>query len=80
MCGLRKGWRIEQRDYNKRGLCHCSGPDMASGQHFPHRTTHPLCDQNPNGERNQVMRRGVAAEDLPLELMGETCDTDEAPF
>lgn len=80
MCGSRKGWRIEQRAYNKRGLCHCSGPDMAEGRHFPHRTTHPLCDNNPDGERNQVLARGVAVDDLPLELMGEVCSTEEPPF
>lgn len=80
VCGSTKGWRIEQRAYNKRGLCKCDGPTMTNGKHFPHRTTHPLCDNNPDGERNQVLQRGVSAEDLPLELMGTACTDDEAPF
>lgn len=70
VCGNRKGWRIENRDYNKRGLCHCSGPDMSatgSGQHFPHRITHPLCDQHPHGFYNQARAKGVAHDDIPKE-------------
>lgn len=80
VCGKTSGWRIEDRAYNRRGLCRCDGPTMAGGKHFPHRTTHPLCDNNPDGERNQALRRGVPVDDLPLELMGEHCGTDEAPF
>lgn len=80
VCGQRKGWRVEKKLYNKRGLCNCSGPDQVRGVHFPHRPHHPLCDNNPNGERNQALGRGVDVEDLPLELMGEVCSADEAPF
>lgn len=65
VCGERKGWRIENRDYNKRGLCHCGGPDMVRGAHFPHRTTHPYCDQHPHGFYNQARAKGVAHEDVP---------------
>lgn len=67
VCGQRKGWRIEQRGYNKRGLCHCNGPDMARGEHFPHRVTHPYCDHHPHGFYNQARARGVAHEDIPKE-------------
>lgn len=66
-CGKRVGWRIEGRAYNRRGLCDCSGPDMAEGRHFPHRTTHPLCDQHPHGFYNQARAMGVAHDDIPEE-------------
>jgi len=80
-CGHRKGWRIENRAYNKRGLCNCSGVEMVRGVRFPHRSTHPLCEENPNGERNQALRRGVKPDELPLELMGEVMkETDDCPF
>lgn len=68
VCGNRKGWRIENRDYNKRGLCHCNGPDMVRGEHFPHRITHPYCDHHPHGFYNQARARGVAHEDVPEEF------------
>ncbi len=80
MCGNRKGWRIENRDYNKRGLCNCDGPLSAHGQHFPHNTTHPECDQHPRGFYNQAKRRGVDDADIPLEHLGEPCTTADAPF
>lgn len=79
-CGGRAGWRIEQRAYNRRGLCHCGGPELAGGRHFPHRTSHPLCDHHPQGHRNQALRRGVPVADLPLEMMGEPCTSDTPPF
>lgn len=79
-CGHRKGWRIEDKAYNRRELCNCSGPDMVRGVHFPHRTHHPLCDNNPNGARNQALARGVKPDELPLELMGEVCTDDTPPF
>jgi hypothetical protein len=66
-CGARAGWRIEQRAYNKRGLCRCAGPDMAFGRSFPHRTTHPLCDHHPHGYYNQARARGVAHDEIPEE-------------
>jgi hypothetical protein len=82
VCGSTNGWRIENRDYNKRGLCDCSGPEASQehGKRYPHRTTHPLCDKNPAGERNQALARGVKPDELPLELMGEPCTADEPPF
>jgi hypothetical protein len=81
MCGNAKGWRHEGRGYNKRGLCRCSGVGMLRGVEFPHRTTHPLCDHNPNGPRNQELRRGTKPEELPIELMGVAMrDTDDCPF
>lgn len=67
VCGQRKGWRIEQRAYNKRGLCHCNGPDMTKGEHFPHRVTHRYCDYHPAGFYNQARARGVAHDDIPKE-------------
>lgn len=70
VCGSKSGWRIEQRAYNKRGLCHCSGPDVSvtgAGMHFPHRKHHPLCDHHPHGIYNQARARGVAHADIPKE-------------
>ena len=66
-CGARKGWRIEGREYNRRNLCQCGGPEMAFGRYFPHRTTHPLCDHHPHGFYNQARARGVAHDDIPEE-------------
>lgn len=81
ICGERKGWRIEGRAYNKRGLCSCSGPEMCKGQYFPHNPTHPLCEKHPRGEYNQLKRRGVADDEMPLDLLGESMkETDECPF
>lgn len=79
-CGHAKGWRYEARDYNRQGLCDCDGPTMQFGRAYPHRTSHPLCDKNPNGYRNQALARGVKPEELPLELMGTVCTDDEPPF
>ena len=64
-CGKRDGWRIEARDYNKRNLCHCDGPLGRAAMPYPHRTTHPLCDQHPFGYYNQAKRAGIADEDIP---------------
>lgn len=66
-CGSLNGWRIEGREYNKRGLCSCSGPIGRSGP-FPHRATHPFCDQHPRGEYNQLKRQGVRDEDMPMHV------------
>jgi hypothetical protein len=79
-CGARNGWRIEGREYNRKNLCRCSGPEMQFGRYYPHRTTHPLCDNNPDGPRNQELARGTRPEDLPLELMGTTYKGDGCPF
>jgi hypothetical protein len=68
-CGGCHGWRIEQRAYNRRGLCHCDGP-LGNHGPFPHRTSHPLCDQHPRGAYNQLRRAGVGDDAMPLELMG----------
>lgn len=67
VCGARKGWRIEQRQYNKRGLCQCDGPIAEFGGTFPHRTTHPCCEHHPHGIYNQARARGVAHDDIPEE-------------
>lgn len=69
VCGERKGWRFEDRAYNRRNLCTCSGPEAVQeyGKNFPHRTTHPLCDQHPHGFYNQARAKGVAHEDIPKE-------------
>lgn len=80
-CGHRKGWRIEARAYNQRDLCTCSGPESCKGQHFPHNTTHPLCDHHPQGFYNQAKVRGVADEDIPLEFLGRKVkDHEDCPF
>jgi len=80
-CGHRKGWRIEGRDYNKRNLCTCGGPDSCKGQTFPHQKTHPMCEQHPQGIYNQAKRQGVSDEDIPLEHLGTKMkETDDCPF
>jgi hypothetical protein len=78
-CGERKGWRIEQRAYNKRGLCLCSGPAGNSGG-FPHRVTHPLCEHHPKGLYNQLKRQGVADDDMPLDVVTLPLQQGECPF
>jgi hypothetical protein len=75
MCGARKGWRVEGREYNRRGLCNCSGVDMVRGVHFPHRTTHPFCDQHPLGYYNQARAQGVAHDEIPVEFGGGLLET-----
>jgi hypothetical protein len=80
-CGSVKGWRIEQRTYNKRGLCYCSGPMGRDNCSFPHRVTHPCCDQHPNGYRNQALARGMTQQDIPLEYLGTRMAADaDCPF
>jgi hypothetical protein len=79
-CGGKKGWRLESRAYNRRGLCKCSGPMLCDGRWFPHRPTHPLCDQHPRGHVNQALRRGATWDDIPLDALGTSCTSDEAPF
>jgi hypothetical protein len=81
ICGLRNGWRIEGREYNRRNTCPCGGPTACKGQEFPHNTTHPLCDHHPRGPYNQAKLRGVADEDIPLEHLGAPMkETDDCPF
>ena len=70
VCGSISGWRIEGRAYNRRGLCRCSGVDMVRGVHFPHRVTHPFCDQHPRGYYNQARAQGVAHHEIPAEFGG----------
>ncbi len=80
-CNQVAGWRIENRDYNKRKLCQCNGTGLIDGREWGHNTSHPYCEQNPNGPRNQALARGVAPEDLPLELMGRKMGPDDpCPF
>lgn len=70
VCGRRVGWRIEQRAYSKRNLCHCSGPEMTQvdGKMFPHKLAqHRFCDHHPHGFYNQARARGVAHEEIPKE-------------
>lgn len=79
-CGQRKGWRIEQRGYNKRGLCNCGGPVGRDGP-IPHRTTHPMCEQHPQGYANQMRRSGADEADIAFELGGRKMgETDDCPF
>lgn len=62
-CGNRKGWRIEQRAYNKRDLCRCAGVVGRDGN-YPHNTTHPFCDQHPQGMINQMKRSGMSDQEI----------------
>jgi len=68
-CGAKRGWRFEDRAYNRRNLCRCSGPEAVqeNGKNFPHSKSHPLCEQHPHGIYNQARARGVAHEDVPEE-------------
>lgn len=69
-CGKRAGWRIEQRYFNLRNRCRCSG------YHYPHAAGSPLCDSNPRGFYNQAKRAGVHDDDIPVEYLepcGEVC-------
>jgi hypothetical protein len=66
-CGARCGWRIEARAYNKRHLCRCDGPLGRNAMPYPHRTTHPMCDQHPAGFYNQAKRAGIEDRDIPVE-------------
>lgn len=79
-CGECKGWRIENRAYNKRNLCHCSGPQMTKGEHFPHRVTHPYCDKHPRGFYNQARQQGVAHEDIPAEHGGGLIEEERLEY
>jgi hypothetical protein len=69
MCGEKKGWRVEHRHYNKRNLCYCNGPTASRGVYFPHNTTHPLCDNHPNGHYNQAKHAGVKDDELPFDVV-----------
>lgn len=69
-CGLQRGWRIEQRTYNKKKLCNCSGPAMLKAQQFPHKTTHHYCDQHPKGYYNQARHMGIPHDEIPVEFGG----------
>lgn len=68
-CGEKRGWRFEDRAYNRRNLCRCSGPEASQehGKNFPHRASHPLCDQHPYGIYNQARARGIEHSDIPVE-------------
>lgn len=81
MCGSKNGWRIENRDYNKRNLCPCSGVVFPDGRSAPHKTSHPLCENHPHGIYNQAKMRGVSDEHIPLEHLGRKMkETDLCPF
>lgn len=76
MCGERKGWRVEGREYSKRDRCYCSG--------YPHphqKATSRFCDHHPQGAYNQAKRAGVDDEDIPLDYLGKRVKEDEpCPF
>lgn len=72
------GWRVEERAYNKRGLCRCGGPVGRDGP-IPHRTSHPLCDHHPNGPANQMRRAGADEIDVAYDVPA-TPGPDEPPF
>lgn len=76
-CGLRKGWRIEQRAYNRKDLCDCGQSPL-----YPHRKgLYKFCDFHPRGFYNQAKRMGVSDDDIPLEFLGQPADTsNECPF
>lgn len=81
VCNRRCGWRIEGREYNKRGLCNCDGPVWPDGRQFPHRTSHPCCEQHPQGIYNQAKRAGVKDEEIPIEHLGRKMKQEEpCPF
>lgn len=77
ICGQRKGWRIEQRAYNRRDLCSCGKSPL-----YPHRVgKYKFCDHHPRGYYNQAKRQGVADDDIPVEYLGQPMkETDDCPF
>ena len=76
-CGERKGWRIEQRAYNRRNICGCGQSPL-----YPHRVgLYKFCDHHPRGFYNQAKRLGVEDADIPVEHLGQPMkETDECPF
>lgn len=76
-CGSRKGWRIENRAYNRRDMCTCGQSPT-----YPHRVgKYRFCDFHPQGFYNQAKRQGVHDDDIPLEYLGRPCGKDEpCPF
>jgi hypothetical protein len=86
VCKQRNGWRLESRHYPNLVLCSCEGP-MTTNRgrtgklHYPHKTTHPLCDKHPEGIYNQMKMRGIADEDIPPEYLPERFKNAETcPF
>jgi hypothetical protein len=74
-CNQAAGWRVEGRAYNKRKLCHCGGPiNPKTGMTYPHKTTHPMCDQHPLGYYNQAKARGIEDQDIPEEYRPHQVD------
>lgn len=64
-CKKKKGWRIENRAYNKKDLCTCGKVPL-----YPHRKgKHKYCTYHPEGIYNQAKRQGVPDEDIPYEHM-----------
>ncbi len=62
-CNTYSGWRIENRDYNRRDLCGCGKTGL-----YPHRVgKHKFCDFHPHGPYNQAMRAGATIDDVPLD-------------
>lgn len=77
-CKERKGWRIEQRAYNRRDLCGC-GQSPA----YPHRKgKYKFCDHHPHGFYHQAKRQGASDDEIPFEYMPSTPmkETDGCPF
>ncbi len=76
-CNTYSGWRIENRDYNKKDLCSCGKTGL-----YPHRVgKHKFCDFHPQGFYNQAMRAGATIDDIPLEFMGVLMKPDDpCPF
>jgi hypothetical protein len=83
VCGERKGWRIERPSVERRAICHCEGPVGKRGP-FPHKVDHPLCDQHPEGPRNQLLRAGYTELDifefLPLDRLGRKVKNESDEF
>lgn len=77
-CGSANGWRIENKPWHKTQRCDC-GQVIGRDGPIPHNRWHPLCDQHPEGKRNQALRAGVVEADLPIELMGKPV-RGECPF
>ena len=77
VCGARKGWRIEQREYNRTNLCTCGQSPT-----YPHRKgKYKFCDFHPQGPYNQAKRQGLTDDDIPLEYLGKTMKQSEpCPF
>ncbi|MES2899515.1 MAG: hypothetical protein V4723_07290 [Pseudomonadota bacterium] len=67
-CGQRAGWQVAPREPSKPHACRCEGPLGRNGRPYPHRSTHPLCGQHPQGPAHQARRAGMQEAEAPARV------------